>query len=168
MVFAHIPAGYVLAHILVKRNRWPKILLWVGMLGGTFPDIDILYGQYIAKDFAGHRLYLTHFPSVWILIAAIVLTITILADRRDWMRAWAVFFSAAFLHIVLDWVVGDIFIFAPFSWKIFNLIPPPPGQYGWWLLNHITNPAFFLEIAIVITAAIIFFRGGYKDLFGAE
>jgi membrane-bound metal-dependent hydrolase YbcI (DUF457 family) len=168
MIFAHIPAGYLLADAFVRRKRWPKILLWVGMIGGTFPDIDIIYARFVAPDFFGHRHYLTHLPSVWLLLAAIALVAIILTNRRAWLKTWAVFFSAVLLHIFLDWIVGRVYLFAPFSWNAYGLLPEAPACEGVWLVCDMLRPAFLLEILIIAAAAIRFFRGGYKNLFGAE
>lgn len=164
MIFAHIPAGYLLANEFVKRRRWPTILLWVGMLGGTFPDIDIVYSQYVTNGFLGHHLYFTHFPSVWFLLAAISLTIILLADRRDWIPAWAVFFTAAILHIALDGLIGHVYWFAPFSWTSYGP-SEGPARFDWWLLNDVFRLRFLLEILIIAGAAFVFFKGGWRDLF---
>ncbi len=167
MVFAHIPAGYLLANEFVKRRRWPTILLWVGMIGGTFPDIDILYAQVTNREFLDHHVFLTHLPVFWFLLAAIVLTIILLARRTSWLPAWAVFFSAVILHLVLDTIITDTYWLAPFSWAPFRLVTVP-DRYSWWLLNNVFHWSFLFEIAIIAAAAVVFFRGGWRDLFGIE
>jgi hypothetical protein len=53
---------------------------------------------------------------------------------------------------------------APFSYATFG-VPPSPDRFHWWLLNDVLRWQFIPEIAIILTAAVLFFRGGYRDLF---
>ncbi len=164
MVFAHIPSGYLLANLFVQKRKWPTWLLWLGMLGATFPDFDILLAEFTTHDMIGHRVSPMHFPIVWALVAAILLTIILLTKQKSWLPAWGVFFSAAMLHLVLDTLVGDIYWLAPFSWTPIHIISIP-SHHAWWLADHVLHWSFLFEIGIIVAAAIIFFRGGYRDLF---
>jgi inner membrane protein len=167
MIFAHIPAGYLLADAFVKRRKWPARLLWVGMLGGTFPDIDILYDLARYGEFGGHRHSIMHYPVVWTLIAAICLVIALLRRRPNGLRVWTVFFSTVYLHFILDTAIGYIYWLAPFSWMRISVIEIPP-THTFWLWDSVLHWSFPIELVIITAAAVVFFRGGWRDLFGVR
>jgi hypothetical protein len=167
MIFAHIPAGYLLANEFVKRRKWPAWLLWVGMLGGTFPDIDILYDLATEGQFVGHRHSIMHYPVVWALAAAICLVVALIRRRPNGLRLWAVFFSTVFLHLVLDTVIGYIYWLAPIS-RVRVSIIDIPDTHTFWLWNSVFHWSFVIELTIIAAAAIVFFRGGWRQLFGVK
>jgi hypothetical protein len=164
MIFAHIPAGYLLANVFVKHRGWLTWLLWVGMIGGTFPDIDILFDVLRQRDFMGHHISLMHFPVFWSLLAAIALILILLSRRKRWLPIWGVFFSAVFLHLILDTLVGGMYWLAPLSWTPIHLITIPT-QRAWWVADFVLHWSFVFEVAIIASAAIVFFRGGCRELF---
>lgn len=70
---------------------------------------------------------------------------------------WLLVFSGSgLLHILLDGIVGDIPLFAPWSMRFYALAEVPARMHPWWL-NFLMHWSFLLELLTMMLAAGVMF-----------
>ncbi|MDE1994862.1 MAG: metal-dependent hydrolase [Rhizobiaceae bacterium] len=156
MFVAHLPAGYILSKLVIKRDavyrRW---LLGVALVCSVLPDMDLAYFYLVDQRRHAHHGYITHTPAFWLAISA-VLSLGLLACRkRDWLIFVAIGLLAIFLHLIMDTVAADIRWLYPFSDRSFNLVEVP-ALYQPWYLNFVFHWTSWIEVAICLLAASVF------------
>lgn len=163
MIIGHLPAGYVLSRIGYSWfchviSSYRPFMFW-GMFGSIVPDLDMLYFHLIDHRSTHHHKYFSHYPSVWLSIVAIAAIFSISETSRKKFGGYALLFSvSAFLHLILDTVVGDVWWFAPFVDQPFALATVPALYKPWWL-NFILHWSFLLELSICFWAVLLWRRG---------
>lgn len=158
MFVAHMPAGYLMAYVLKERAESASFrdLLLVSMSGAVAPDMDLAYFFLIDEQQHNHHDYFSHYPLTW---AALLFTSALCWCRlRHRTFFWlAVFAGAAFVHVLLDSVVGGIAWLAPWSQQHYSLWQVSARYQPWWL-NFILHPSFLLELLLCATAAVVAWR----------
>ena len=104
----------------IKKSKLPNRYILIAGLAGLFPDIDLLFGKFIA-----HRT-ITH--SIWLPLAFLFFSsIFYLIKKYGWSKISLMIFIGTGTHIIFDLVTaGSIPLFYPVSNTLFgvNLIPP--------------------------------------------
>lgn len=149
MFFAHIPAGYLVSRALTgKRLPAPvKGVIIAGMMGGTFPDIDLLYLHLLDATPQHHHTYWTHLPIAWIGIASLTWVVT----RRfnaPCRLAIASFLLAWLSHLLLDTVAGDMWWLYPLIDQPYSLVHIEAIHHPWWM-NYLLHWSMALELSII-------------------
>lgn len=155
MFIAHLPAGYILTHILQYKHHRSDYL-WLGLLASVLPDFDLLYFYLIDNRQNAHHTYFPHLPLFWFgLWAATVLI-------GKWSGKYSVypvtlFFSCIMLHMCLDSIAAPLYWFYPLSDIAVELVTVP-ARFDWWVWNYLFHWSFLLEIVIILIALCIFIR----------
>lgn len=162
MFIAHLPSGYILAKLLLKKFKQTKItnkaFFTLIMLGAVFPDIDLFYFYLFDHRSVHHHKYFLHWFSFWIPIFLIALIYFIHSKYTAKPALMISFFSgAALLHIGLDTFVGDVWLFAPFIDQPYVFFEVSSRYQPWWL-NFILHWSFFVELLICLIALILLVR----------
>ena len=165
MIIAHLPAGYIVSKLLVRRfeifNISETTFLWVGVIGAFFPDFDMLYFHLVDHRQHHHHTYITHYPILWLML---------LTGSALWLHyaktktraAYATIFSLnGFIHMFLDTIVGDIWWLAPWVDKPFAFFTVPALYKPWWL-NFILHWSFALEL-VILAYAIYLWRKSTRN-----
>ena len=108
-----------------------------------------------------HHSYWTHYPSVWF---ALMLLAWGASRIKPWSTGgtWLLIFSmSGFLHLLLDCIVGDIPLLAPWSMR-FHALATVQAQYPPWWLNFLLHWSFFLELLIIAVSVCIMVSGRRK------
>ncbi len=106
----HLLLGLIIVNSL-ELNNLPFLLF---VLGSIFPDIDIILGILQKKN---HRTFVSHFPMIWLFFSLISAFF-----KLD--VYW--FFMAGFLHLLVDVLDWEVYLFMPFSnfkLSLFSLDP---------------------------------------------
>lgn len=146
MFIAHAPSGYLLAQAIIKKcpniGVSTKAILWVGIIGAVFPDIDMLYFYLIDHRQHHHHTYLTHWPISWLVLLVLALLLSRWAASKNLAKLLGIFAVAGFLHLMLDTLVGDVWWFAPWVDQSYplcrNRTSAPAGFI--WLRLWTSNP----------------------------
>jgi len=156
MMFAHLPAGYVVSKLLQKKLNTTNYLGF-GILGSIIPDIDMFYFYLIDDRQTNHHDFITHWPLFWgaSLVLFLVL-IQFLRDKTYWGTAGLFFYINVFTHMLLDSYAGYIKWLMPFSDLKFNLIDVP-ARFDFWVWNFVLHWSFLAEVGIILAAIWIFF-----------
>lgn len=161
MIIAHLPSGYILASLLLKRvGRLPvrpRTILLAGILGAVAPDFDMLYFHLVDNRQTHHHRYFVHWPILWFGIALLFMLWQRLAPASGRAIAGLVFSLGGILHLLLDSFVGDIWWLAPFIDRPFALFSVQAVFKPWWL-NFILHWSFAIELAIWLWALLIYRR----------
>lgn len=161
MFIAHLPSGYILSSLLLKRARQLPILtrtlMLVGVLGAVAPDFDLLYFYLVDNRQTHHHRYFVHWPILWFGMALVCMLWRQLAPASGRAIAALVFSLGGILHLLLDTFVGDIWWLAPFHDQPFALFSVPAVFKPWWL-NFILHWSFVVELAIWLWALLIYRR----------
>ena len=163
MIIGHLPAGYVLSKLGYSRlhhvfGKYRAFVFW-GMFGAVAPDLDMFYFHFVYHRSTHHHKYFSHFPSVWLALIVLSAISCFSKPCREKLGGYALLFSvSAFLHLILDSVVGDIWWLSPFVNQPFALATVPAIYSPWWL-NFILHWSFLLELAICLWAAWIWKHG---------
>lgn len=162
MFIGHIPAGYLLSIGLRPRlsrpGRSATRFVAIGIFGAVSPDLDLFYFYLVDHARHHHHTYFTHLPLFWLGLLAIF------AAARKWRPAAAawpglglIFALNGFGHVVLDSIVGDVWWLAPWVDRPYSLFSVHRRLEPYWL-NFILHGSFALELALLISAIVVFRR----------
>lgn len=155
MIFAHLPAGYLLSRKLqrhlpaILQSPW---LLPCGLLGSVLPDVDLLYLHLFDASPQHHHRYWTHLPIFWLPVSAIVLNALWHRRNRPAFGCALLLLANVWLHLLLDSWAGDIWWMYPWLDKPFALVQVPPIE-GFWLWAFVGHWSFLAETALLLAAA---------------
>lgn len=163
MFIAHMPAGYIYTGKLLQSmgctendpNYFKFIVL--GLVASIFPDIDLLYFYFIDNRQHIHHSYWTHIPIFWVAMLLLSVTVARILKNKILMTASIVFTTNAFLHTVLDTMIGGIMWLYPLSNEYITVFSVSP-RYRWWIWNFLLHWTFIFEFLIVAWAGRIFFQ----------
>ncbi|MGH1537164.1 MAG: metal-dependent hydrolase [Gammaproteobacteria bacterium] len=162
MFLAHMPAGYVVSKLLLSQFRLESSkstwLLFLGLLGSVFPDLDMFYFYLIDNRQHGHHSYWTHVPFYWISLLAIGYMIAAMFKSRILVAATTIFFGCILLHLSLDtFAGGGIKWLYPFNHSYFSIFTIQ-ARHGYWLLNYFLHWTALAELLIISSAVITFWK----------
>lgn len=162
MIFAHLPAGYIVSTLLLPRFQrialtTRKQFFGAGLCGAIAPDFDLLYFHFIDHHAHPHHSYVSHFPIVWLSLLVLALLSLQLAKRKQWPVLVTILALNGMLHMWLDFIASNIYWLAPWVKKPFSLFDVPSVYDPWWL-NYLLYRSFVLELAIVFWALYLWRR----------
>lgn len=152
MFFAHIPAGYLAGRAVLRSNQ-PGQLKWIliaGIIGGGFPDIDLLYSSWFDATPQHHHTYWTHLPIAWLGCAVLAWGAS-RSSSASIRLGLAAFFAAWLSHLVLDSIAGDIWWIYPYIDHPFSLVIIEARHHPWWI-NYLLHWTMALELLIITLA----------------
>jgi inner membrane protein len=160
VITAHAPSGYILARLLIARWRnlpiSARAVVLIAVIGALAPDFDMFYFYLVDARQTHHHRYFTHWPIVWLsLIGLSALSFRFI--RPAWAFSALLFCVCAFLHLILDTLVGDIWWFAPFQDKPYALFTVQSRFSPWWL-NFFLHWSFVAELLIWAWAIRLYYR----------
>lgn len=147
MFIAHLPAGYLVASRARDRWTWAAILV-----GSIAPDVDMLWFYLVDEGRVHHHAYATHWPITWALFAFIGVALR----KSIAGRAFVGLGVGGLLHMMLDTFVGDVRWLAPISERAFHLVEVHAVSGQHWVLNFVLHWSFTVEVAVVLSAALLF------------
>lgn len=157
MFIAHLPAGYLVARVCIARRPIEishiRLLVLAGMVGGIFPDIDLIFAALSDGPRIHHHRYWPHLPAIWLGLGLLAYSLLRLARARG-TRYWpatGIFLLGVASHLVLDSLVGGIWWLWPWLDQPFALVRIPATYSPWWL-NFLLHWSFGVELAIVALA----------------
>ncbi|MDR3054139.1 MAG: metal-dependent hydrolase [Zoogloeaceae bacterium] len=163
MITAHAPSGYILAKALIARWRSPpglpvsaRAAILIAVIGALAPDFDMMYFYLVDAAQTHHHRYFTHWPIVWLTLMALS-ALFFRLTRSALAFAILLFCACAFLHLILDTLVGDIWWLAPFQDKPYALFTVPARFSPWWL-NFFLHWSFVAELLIWVWAIRMYRR----------
>ncbi len=157
MFIAHIPAGYLLGKGVKSRALGARAVMSAALIGSLAPDLDLIYFYTIDACRHHHHSYWTHYPVVWLGLMLLSWGIGKIPAMRS-IGSWSLIFSlSALIHLLLDCVVGDVPLLAPWSMDFYALSTVPAVVQPWWL-NFLIHWSFLLELAIIFTAGWLLFK----------
>lgn len=166
MFIAHAPSGYLLAQAIIKKcpniGVSTKAILWVGIIGAVFPDIDMLYFYLIDHRQHHHHTYLTHWPISWLVLLVLALLLSRWAASKNLAKLLVIFAVAGFLHLMLDTLVGDVWWFAPWVDQSYRLFTVEALYKPWWL-SFFLHWSFGVELLICLIAAYVYLQNRMRD-----
>lgn len=175
----HIAAGFLTAHALVKILK-PELdqhqinqLLMLGAFAGFAPDLDEFWFFYknrsllvAPKAEKNHRAYISHVPVLWTLPGIVLY---LLSPNEFGRIAGLIFCLVSLSHFLLDSIKYGIMWLWPFTSKLYAL-----GNAGEkpfvieeknflkhsfkYLRVYAKTVSFYLEIVIVISSIIVYFK----------
>lgn len=149
MFFAHLPAGYLVSRALLRAGRHASVkwTLAAGMIGGVFPDGDLLYLNLLDTTPQHHHTYWTHLPIAWLGCTALAWGAA--RERSAEFRlALAAFLLAWLSHLLLDTITGDIWWLYPLIDQPYSLVKIDARYQPWWM-NYLLHWSMALEVGII-------------------
>ncbi|MEW6712782.1 MAG: metal-dependent hydrolase [Candidatus Riflebacteria bacterium] len=158
MIFAHLPAGYLLTRALTEKisPELRKPVLYTGLLASIAPDFDLAWFYLVDGGYGSHHHYWTHVPLFWLALCSLSAVISSLTRQRTlfWCSISALINFE--LHLALDTMYGKIAWLYPFSdWR--EPLLSLHSTYSRSSLNQMTSWTILLEIAIMVAAAASFY-----------
>ena len=173
----HIAGGFLTAYGIIKLTH-PQLapsqinhLFWFGVVFGFLPDMDMFVWFFKRKSFYpnatredNHRQSIFHYPLVWLLAGIAIYFLSATAYGKTaglivWLASWS--------HFVLDSIEFGIRWLWPFSSKFYALKSRTHEDFGnvgffrhWYrfVKNYFKRASFYLEIIVILTALIIYFK----------
>ena len=159
MIIAHAPSGYIMAtslmRLIARARVTAKAVVAAGIVGAIAPDFDMIYFHLIDNRQTHHHKYLSHWPIIWLTLAAASALWLGYAKQSKAAALSLVVCLGGVLHVVLDSFVGDIWWFAPFVDRPYAMFTVPARFNPWWL-NFILHWSFAVELAICTWALLIY------------
>lgn len=151
MFIAHIPAGYLTAHLYSRLGGGSatRARVMAGMAGGIFPDIDLFYAALVDDWQAHHHRYWTHLPIMWLVASYIILVM--LRLRGEAKQRVMVFLLAVWGHLFLDTIAGDVWWLWPWNDTPISLVTIQATHSPWWL-NFVMHWTFAVELFLILLA----------------
>jgi inner membrane protein len=153
MIIGHLPSGYLLGRVL--RVGAP-VLMFAVILGAIFPDFDLLFFYLVDDRGLHHHRYWVHAPGFWVLVSLVVAPLLWWVSR-PMLALFAAFVAGNFLHVVLDTITGGIMWLWPYSTNLLSLMTVRP-THSHFVLSYMAHWTFWLEIALWISAVVIYVR----------
>lgn len=161
MFIAHMPAGYICTHKLLQtmgyteKDSYYLRFMILGIIASIFPDADLLYFYFIDNRQHIHHSYWTHIPIFWVGILLLSVVVARILKNKALMSASIIFTANAFLHTVLDTMIGGIMWLYPLNHEYITVFSVSP-RYRWWIWNFLIHWTFVFEILIIVGAGRIF------------
>lgn len=154
MFIAHLPAGYVMARGLLRCGGAVRGVMPACLVGALLPDMDLFWCYLVDKGQFHHHGYVTHWPVLWVglLLGAAFWYVLRKSSAAVVVLALS---GSALLHVLLDGVVGDVQLFAPWSREYYALATVPAVYRPWWL-NFFLHWSMLLELLICAWAFRLF------------
>ncbi|MDA8747840.1 metal-dependent hydrolase [Litoreibacter sp.] len=153
MIIAHLPSGYIAYRASGHRSRF---VFWGCLLGAIFPDFDLIWFYFVDGRAVHHHRYWVHIPGVW--LASTLVALPVLWRMKPAFRhAGIAFLTLWFIHLCLDSIVGSIMWLWPISDQFFQLATVQP-THSRFILSFMAHWSFALEIALWITAIVLFLK----------
>jgi len=169
MFLAHMPAGYLASKLLATQFRLDpsktKCLLFLGLLGSIFPDLDMFYFYLIDNRQHGHHSYWTHIPIYWLSLLAISYAVAAFYKSRFLTASATVFFGCILLHLSLDsFAGGGIKWLYPFDHSYFSIFTVPAQPNRYWVWNYFLHWTVLAELTIISIATFTFWKSHKSTL----
>ncbi len=159
MFLAHLPAGYLLSHALLRLSRTkPRKatpILALGLFGSIAPDLDLIWHAYFDPTPVFHHYYWTHYPFAWAVFTLPLLLGSLALGQRTWALGALVFAANGFGHMLLDTLWGRIGWAWPFDPTLFRWVSVP-SNHRFWVLNFVWHWTALVELSIIAAAATLF------------
>ncbi len=167
MYFNHSLAGAVAIKPIIDKieNKFTekeKTVLWfVGITASVLPDFDIAYS--VLKNLEDHRSFVTHGVILYIVAFLLLYSLSFLQKRNVFGKKFFKTLSLVFLigvsvHLLIDFFVGGIALYAPFSYKICGFDMVIKNGQSNRLLEYLMSKYMILEFFIAVLF-FIFMKG---------
>lgn len=166
MVLAHSFVGAPLTHFLVKdlklSPKFKKLIYFIGITGAVLPDFDLVLSFFIND--LNHRRLVSHsiVPYLLIFLTIFFISFKVLKYRNEIRLINKVLFLTILSHLIIDALVGQIVIFAPFDMNLYGIPVPGTSNPADFFVNYF-NSIYSLYELIVILPFFIYFKN-YKNL----
>jgi hypothetical protein len=160
ITISHFSAGILVGEFLVVNNFIPSNLVLpvylISALSANAPDVDIVFSHKLYH----HRLHSPlHYPVTWAIILFPILAWEYTFNLQTALFLTTITFINILIHFLMDTfgVNYGICWLAPFSkreFSFFRLRQKRPERIKEWVLNYITHPVFYFEIALWIIALL--------------
>ena len=155
MYFTHSLVGaasskLVLDRVEKKFTEREKRVLWViGITASVLPDFDLIYSA--LNHMVNHRDFITHGIFIYLLMSIFLYFLSFIRDKEEFGRKFfktlaLVFLLGILAHFLMDFIVGGIVFFAPFSYKIVGFEMISQRGSGNWLLKYLDSIYMVLEL----------------------
>jgi len=163
MYFTHSLVGALFVKPIIdkaedKFTQKEKVVLWfAGITGSVLPDFDLVYT--IFHGLGNHRYFATHGIFLYIILYLLLYFIGLLHERNEFGRKFfktlaLVTILGVFSHFVIDFFIGGIAIFSPFSEIIYGLSIYYDRQTHNWLFRYLTSSYMLVEFINLV----VFFK----------
>lgn len=163
MIIGHMPAGFLVSYILLRRHRSQSaymILLLAGLFASIAPDLDLFYHHIVDDRQHGHHGYWTHIPIFWLSIYLVLFFPVRHCWKQQGPLSLHVMFFAVMSHMLLDSVTSGIKWLYPFDnhyyglWRLWLI----PDRHDWWVWNYIWHWTFLYELTILTACLMVIWR----------
>lgn len=152
MIIAHLPSGYLLGRAQGARGG----VMAAAVLGGVFPDFDMIWFYLVDERAFHHHYYWVHLPLFWLITGPLgLLALRLL--RPAALPYGLAFLAGIALHLCLDTFAGGIAWGLPFSDHLITLVTVPATQ-SHWVLSFLLHWSFLPELVIWAVALFLYFK----------
>ena len=167
MYFNHATAGALVMKPIMKKyeglfSAKEKTVLWfIGITSGVLPDFDIAYS--VIKNLEDHRSFVTHGFFVYLLAFLVIYGFSYFQKKDEFGRKFFKVSAAVFLfgittHLVIDFIIGGVAIFAPFYSEVFGFDLHIEQNGGNRLTQYLLSKYMILEF-ILLFMFFVFLKG---------
>ena len=160
MLLGHLPAGYLASTAALARLGVGAVarrrLMAAALVASVAPDLDLLFFYGVDRG-VHHHAFVTHWPVLWVGLAASGALLGAVLGRRLWVLGALVVGAGGLLHLALDSIAGEVRWLAPWSVASVTLAEVPP-RFDSWILSFVAHWTFGVELALVAFGLIVWRR----------
>lgn len=167
MYFNHATAGALIMKPIMKKYNGlftakEKTILWIiGITSGVLPDFDIVYS--VIKNLEDHRSFVTHGIFIYLLAFLIIYALSYFQKKDEFGRkffkvAAAVFLFGVTTHLLIDFIIGGVAVFAPFYTEVFGFDLNIEQNGGNRLTQYLLSKYMILEFVLFVMF-LVFLKG---------
>ena len=161
MILAHSLIGVPITNYLIKgksefqnRHIFTNLMYFVGIVAAVFPDFDLSLSFFISE--LDHRKLVSHsiIPYLVIFLVGILFSKIIKKYESEIKILNLIFFIGVLSHLFLDFLVGGISLFAPFTRYSFGF----PIYFNYtsdFYSKYFSSFYFFLELPLLAYSIFI-------------
>jgi len=164
MVFAHSFIGAPLTYLIVRKlnlsEKFKNFIYFIGITGAVLPDFDLILSFFI-QDIE-HRKLISHsvIPYLFLFLVVYLVSGFIKKHKVSLRLTNLVLFITILSHLIIDFFVGSIAIFAPFDPSLYGIKVPYIENFFY---NYLTSHYVFYEL-ILISSFFIFQKYEKKNM----
>lgn len=148
MIFAHGPASFLLCHVFKKhwsKNFSRRNIIWlfiISIIGGIFPDIDLIYYYLSSASFSHHEIF-THSLLFYVILCGTACFIGWLLKKRIVYVGSIIFFGGILTHFIADSIGAGVVWLYPFSKALIGM-----DSFAWYRDTWLGNNYFIVNYTL--------------------
>ncbi len=162
VIFVHSCAGAITSYLALNNNdvgfskKQINLLYFIGILASVLPDFDV--SLIILNITRYHRYLVSHSVVPYLLISLLLFLLYAVNKNKFTKYVAIVFFLGTLSHIILDYLVGGLVLYAPITYQRFGFKIPFTGTRLEWVLSYLSSKYIVFELMVFLSYCLVLLK----------